>query len=73
MKHLPLTVAFTALATLVAAPVTTHAPVLEYTHAPRVMSTPLPNEPRIDTPRIEEDDPRWNCATMGNLICGHVF
>lgn len=20
--------------------------------------------------RIEEDDPRWNCATMGNRICG---
>ncbi len=19
---------------------------------------------------IYEDDPRWNCATMGNLICG---
>lgn len=24
----------------------------------------------IDGERIEEDDPRWNCATMGNLICG---
>jgi hypothetical protein len=20
--------------------------------------------------RITEDDPRWNCETMGNLICG---
>ena len=20
--------------------------------------------------RIEEDDPRWDCATMGNRICG---
>jgi hypothetical protein len=19
---------------------------------------------------IHEDDPRWNCATMGNLVCG---
>jgi len=19
---------------------------------------------------IQEDDPRWNCETMGNLICG---
>ena len=23
-----------------------------------------------DQPRIEEDDPRWDCATMGNRICG---
>lgn len=22
------------------------------------------------TPTIEEDDPRWNCMTMGNRICG---
>jgi hypothetical protein len=22
------------------------------------------------TDRIEEDDPRWNCATMGNRECG---
>lgn len=21
-------------------------------------------------PRIEEDDPAWDCATMGNLQCG---
>jgi len=21
-------------------------------------------------PHIEEDDPRWDCATMGNRICG---
>lgn len=21
-------------------------------------------------PRIEEDEPGWNCATMGNQICG---
>lgn len=20
--------------------------------------------------KISEDDPRWNCHTMGNLICG---
>lgn len=20
--------------------------------------------------RIEEDDPRWDCATMGNRVCG---
>lgn len=24
------------------------------------------------SPRIEEDDPRWNCSTMGNMICGPV-
>ncbi|MCA1806259.1 MAG: hypothetical protein LC687_00040 [Actinobacteria bacterium] len=24
---------------------------------------------RLET-RIEEDDPRWDCATMGNRICG---
>lgn len=22
------------------------------------------------SPRITEDDPRWNCATMGNRVCG---
>lgn len=22
------------------------------------------------TSRIEEDDPRWDCHTMGNRICG---
>jgi hypothetical protein len=24
----------------------------------------------IVRPIITEDDPRWNCETMGNLICG---
>lgn len=23
-----------------------------------------------DRPRIEEDDPRWDCVSMGNGICG---
>jgi hypothetical protein len=23
-----------------------------------------------DSQRIEEDDPRWDCHTMGNRICG---
>jgi hypothetical protein len=22
---------------------------------------------------IHEDDPRWNCATMGNHVCGHLY
>lgn len=22
---------------------------------------------------VEEDDPRWNCMTMGNKVCGPVF
>jgi hypothetical protein len=22
------------------------------------------------SPRIEEDDPRWDCNTMGNHVCG---
>jgi hypothetical protein len=25
--------------------------------------------PRAEV-RIEEDDPRWNCLTMGNRVCG---
>ena len=33
-----------------------------------------PDMPRVrtqmTTPRIEEDDPRWDCRTMGNHICG---
>ncbi|WP_263729976.1 hypothetical protein [Cellulomonas sp. SG140] len=24
------------------------------------------------SPRIEEDDPRWDCRTMGNHVCGPV-
>lgn len=27
-------------------------------------------EPTKESERIEEDDPRWDCATMGNRICG---
>ena len=23
-----------------------------------------------DEPQVEEDDPRWDCRTMGNLVCG---
>ena len=26
----------------------------------------------LDVVRIEEDDPRWDCRTMGNRICGKV-
>jgi hypothetical protein len=26
--------------------------------------------PRQFAPRCEEDQPCWDCATMGNLICG---
>lgn len=26
--------------------------------------------PTSSTPTIEEDDPRWNCHTMGNRVCG---
>lgn len=31
-----------------------------------------PDRVTIDSPRIEEDDPRWDCRTMGNRICGEV-
>jgi hypothetical protein len=24
----------------------------------------------VQTERIEEDDPRWDCETMGNRVCG---
>jgi len=24
----------------------------------------------LDAVRVEEDDPRWDCRTMGNRICG---
>lgn len=24
----------------------------------------------LDIVRVEEDDPRWDCRTMGNQICG---
>jgi hypothetical protein len=28
------------------------------------------NESPKTSDRIEEDDPRWDCRTMGNRICG---
>lgn len=33
---------------------------------------PTPGMPSLPTttPRITEDDPRWNCMTMGNHTCG---
>ena len=31
------------------------------------------NLDQINRPlEIQEDDPRWNCKTMGNRICGKV-
>lgn len=38
--------------------------------------TPAPADPPATSsvvqsvPQIEEDEPGWDCATMGNLICG---
>jgi len=29
-----------------------------------------PQPPALETTTIQEDDPRWNCMTMGNRICG---
>jgi LPXTG-motif cell wall-anchored protein len=54
-------------------PVTICKPVLEPTDPPLT-----PEEPAVETPPatepevIHEDDPRWDCATMGNKICGPV-
>lgn len=28
--------------------------------------------PRVSTP-ITEDDPGWDCTTMGNRVCGHPY
>lgn len=30
------------------------------------------HRPAHQQPRITEDDPRWNCHTMGNRICGPI-
>ena len=51
------------------------------TEAPTEAPAPEPTEPPATTPQpadepspadavIEEDDPRWDCRTMGNRICG---
>lgn len=31
-------------------------------------TNPVPSQ--VHTQRIEEDDPRWDCRTMGNHVCG---
>lgn len=31
----------------------------------------LDDDCEITIPRCEEDEPCWNCATMGNRICGN--
>jgi hypothetical protein len=39
----------------------------------RPVTQPLPTfVPHVSrtTPTIMEDDPRWNCLTMGNHVCG---
>lgn len=39
--------------------------------APRPVVKPAtPAAPAQSTDRIEEDEPGWDCTTMGNLICG---
>jgi hypothetical protein len=38
-----------------------------------LLASPFLNDLRSGpavTERIEEDDPRWNCKTMGNKVCG---
>jgi hypothetical protein len=38
---------------------------------PHVAATLRAAQLRHADQRIHEEDPRWNCATMGNKICGH--
>lgn len=26
----------------------------------------------VSSTRVQEDDSRWDCTTMGNHVCGHV-
>jgi hypothetical protein len=35
-------------------------------------STPATPPFALDTPVITEDDPRWDCRTMGDRVCGDV-
>ena len=36
-----------------------------------LVSAPDPDPVRLDYGvRVQEDDPRWDCRTMGNRICG---
>jgi hypothetical protein len=60
-------VATLALAACGPAPI----PLSDYVPQPRPHpcsydSTLCDNDERV----IHEDDPRWDCATMGNLVCG---
>jgi hypothetical protein len=47
--------------------------VLALAYSALLLASPLLNDLRsgsVVTERIEEDDPRWNCKTMGNKVCG---
>ena len=35
-----------------------------------LLSPAGPVEPGAQSPRIEEDEPGWDCRTMGNFNCG---
>lgn len=37
---------------------------------PTVIPTPATPSVVHSVPQIEEDEPGWDCATMGNRICG---
>lgn len=37
---------------------------------PDLLTASAPSPSPVGNERIEEDDPRWDCATMGNRICG---
>lgn len=53
---------------VIAEPVTEPAPVEP---APVVTTEPTPEPaPTTTTQIIHEDSPEWDCATMGNFICG---
>lgn len=42
---------------------------IQCTAGPDGMAVPLAPHPMYNPP-IQEDDPAWDCATMGNMICG---
>lgn len=52
----------------------TSTPTPTTTTAPTTASTPAPVAAPLDTitAPCEEDEPCWDCATMGNLTCGPV-
>lgn len=61
-QHLDSSIAFIVIGCLLLAAIL----ILTASKPTKSQPTPVP----MPTAPIQEDDPRWDCRTMGNRICG---